>query len=268
MIPIVFPFTNTIALQQIVYARVANGSDCYGVVPVTVTITPFLPPNFDTEIIGICSGIPQTIAVSSGYVSYFWTPSNPATGNQISVATAGIYSVEVTNAAGCKATKEFQVEASESATIQNIVLDDFNGNANTVLINYSGSGDYEFSLDGINFQDSPYFTDVISGDYTLVVKDKKGCLPVSSNIIVLTYPTFFTPNNDGYNDIWKIKNINTRPNSSIQIFDRYGKLLGNYDTDTGWNGKFNQRELPSDDYWFVLQLATGKLIKGHFALKR
>ncbi len=169
MTPILFPFTNTTALLQIIYARVVNGSDCYGVVPITLKINTFSPSNFETEIVGICSGIPKIISVAGGFSSYVWTPANPTATNQISVSKEGIYAVEVTNSSGCKATKEFQVEASESATIQNIVIDDFNENSNTVLINYSGNGVYEFSLDGIHFQDSPYFTDVLEGEYTIVI---------------------------------------------------------------------------------------------------
>jgi gliding motility-associated-like protein len=261
-------FINSTPFQQVVYAAIVNGADCYGVVPVTLNINTFLPAGFETELISICAGVPKTISAPSGYSTYVWTPINPSNNNQISVTAAGTYSVEVTNNKGCKAIKEFQVEASESAKIKNIVIDDFNGNLNTVLINYSGNGVYEFSLDGINFQDSPYFTDIPSGQYTIFINDKKGCSPIQSTFFVLTYPTFFTPNGDGFNDIWKIKNIDTRPNSRIELFDRYGKLLGNFDTDTGWNGKFNQQNLPADDYWFVLTLENQKQINGHFALKR
>jgi gliding motility-associated-like protein len=261
-------FLNTTPFQQVVYAAVVNGSDCYGIVPVTLNINTFLPTGFETEIVSICSGVAETISAPAGYSNYVWTPTNTSNSNQISVITSGIYSVEVTNNKGCKATKEFQVESSEAAIIQNIVINDFNGNSNTVLINYSGNGDYEFSLDGINFQNIPYFTDVPSAEYTIIVNDKKGCGITPAEIYVLAYPTFFTPNGDGYNDVWKIKNISTKPNSRIELFDRYGKLIGNFDTETGWNGKLNQQQLPADDYWFLLKLENGKQIKGHFALKR
>jgi gliding motility-associated-like protein len=262
------PYTNDTALQQLIYAKATNGSNCFGFATVTLNITTFSPANFETQIVGICSGVPKKISVASGFSSYVWTPPNPMATNEILVTTANTYTVEVTNNEGCKATKVFVVEASQSASIQNIAIDDFNGNSNTVLINYSGNGDYEFSLDGINFQESPMFDAVPAGEYTVIVNDKKGCLPVSSSFFVLTYPTFFTPNNDGFNDVWKIKNIQTKPNSQIQLYNRYGKLLGNLNTDTGWNGKFNQQEVPADDYWFVLTLENQKQIKGHFALKR
>ena len=36
----------------------------------------------------------------------------------------------------------------------------------------------------------------------------------------------------------------------------------------GWDGTFNGNKLPSSDYWFVIELTNGKIVKGHFTLKR
>ncbi len=81
-------------------------------------------------------------------------------------------------------------------------------------------------------------------------------------------PTFFTPNDDGVNDYWQIdeSDIDIK---SVKIYDRYGKLLANFSTLTqGWDGVFNGYPMPSDDYWFVLDLYSGEIIKGHFSLIR
>jgi gliding motility-associated-like protein len=263
------PFSNTIASLQTIYARVINGADCYGIIPVNLIVNTFSPLNFEDEAVGICSGIPQIISVDAGFSSYSWNANPTLVSNQISVTEPGTYIVEVTNSKNCKATKTFFVTASESATIDSISIDDFNGQNNSVLINYTGIGDYEFSLDGITFQDSNYFTNIPPGNYTIYIIDKKGCDTVKTEITVITYPTFFTPNGDGYNDTWKIKNIDIYPNSKLEIFDRYGKLLKNLSAnDTGWNGKLANENLPADDYWFILTLSNKKEIKGHFSLKR
>ena len=82
------------------------------------------------------------------------------------------------------------------------------------------------------------------------------------------YPKFFTPNGDGYNDVWKIQLSEKEANLTVKIFDRFGKLLKALDNTTGWNGTFNGRELPSTDYWFTVIRADGKEYRGHFALKR
>ncbi len=87
---------------------------------------------------------------------------------------------------------------------------------------------------------------------------------------VLDYPIFFTPNGDGYNDQWFIKNLDIDyPNAELYIFNRYGKLLKQLSASgNGWDGQIGNNQLPSDDYWFVLKLENGRTIKGHFALKR
>jgi gliding motility-associated-like protein len=87
----------------------------------------------------------------------------------------------------------------------------------------------------------------------------------------LDYPRFFTPNGDGINDFWYIKNLNQRisGNGFITIFDRYGKLIYQINPQNQvWDGAFNGSPLPSSDYWFQFQLDDGKIIKGHFSLKR
>ncbi|KDN53708.1 Ig-like domain-containing protein [Flavobacterium seoulense] len=84
----------------------------------------------------------------------------------------------------------------------------------------------------------------------------------------LPYPKFFTPNNDGYNDTWTIDFAYLKPNTGIQIFDRYGKLIKVLLPNGSWNGQFNNQELPATDYWFIVTRANGQEYKGHFSLKR
>jgi gliding motility-associated-like protein len=103
------------------------------------------------------------------------------------------------------------------------------------------------------------------------VKDTKDCGVVPATFYILDYPKFFTPNGDGINDFWSIKNLNQRnlQNGTIEIFDRYGKPIHQINTrNQVWDGTFNGVNLPSSDYWFQMKLADGKIIKGHFSLKR
>lgn len=83
------------------------------------------------------------------------------------------------------------------------------------------------------------------------------------------YPKYFTPNQDGYNDTWKIKFSDNEPHLQIKIFDRYGKFLKQLSSlSEGWDGTFLGQQLPSDDYWFVVTRENGKEHRGHFSLKR
>ncbi len=260
-------FTNTIPLQQTIFARVINGTDCYGITPIILQVAVFDPSLFQDETKYICSGNVLNLGVSNIYSSYLW--SNGATTNQITVTQSGNYSVIVTNNLGCQKTKYFTVLDSEIATINSIEINDFDADNNSVQINVSGNGNYEFSLDGNHYQDSPLFTAVAPNIYTVYIKDKNGCGIVNKQITVLDYPRFFTPNGDGINDTWYIKNLRNRPNTKITIYDRFGKLIYHFnDKQNGWNGKLNQVSMLSTDYWFIIEFENRNSVKGHFSLKR
>ncbi|PTT12697.1 hypothetical protein DBR27_05665 [Flavobacterium sp. HMWF030] len=261
-------FNNTIAFNQTIFARVVNGPDCYDVVPIELVVNTFDPPNFEDESAYLCKDDQITLSVDSGFSSYLWNTGD--TSNSIPVNTVGDYSVTVKDVNGCEKTKKFKVILSEPAIITNAVIKDFSGTDNSVLIEFTGAGNYEFSLDGEFFQDNPLFTGVNPGTYNAIARDKNGCgLSNLFLLYVLDYPRFFTPNGDGYNDLWFIKNLDQFPDCKIYIFDRYGKLLKQMNqNNTGWNGQFNGQQLPSDDYWFNLLFNNGKTVKGHFSLKR
>lgn len=263
-------FINTVANNQTIFARIINGPDCYGLAEINLTVNYLSPTNFETETIGICQGVPLTLSVDNTFSSYLW--SNGDTINEITVSTAGNYSVEVTDTNGCKATKKFVINTSAPASNIDAQIVEFTGNENnSILVTYTDNGgDYVFSIDGINYQSDPLFQNAPAGEYTISVKDLNGCLPTSTKTIyVLDYPSYFTPNGDGYNDTWYIKNIKTKPNTMISIFDRFGKLLKQFNSNSdGWNGTFNGQDLPATDYWFTLILPNENIVRGHFSLKR
>lgn len=142
-------------------------------------------------------------------------------------------------------------------------------NSNFIEIIASGDGDFEYSIDGQNYQQSNYFSNVPGGVYTVYVRDIFGCGEDSEQVTIIDYPKFFTPNNDGYNDYWHVQGIATYTNSQILIFDRYGKLIVQLDPKArGWDGNYKGAPLRADDYWFQVDLDNGVSFSGHFALKR
>lgn len=102
----------------------------------------------------------------------------------------------------------------------------------------------------------------------IYARDKRGCAVTTATAVILGYPKFFTPNNDGYNDHWNI--IGSKDMAyTIEIYDRHGKLLDILnDSSKGWDGKFNNKDMPSTDYWFRFSTAAGFTKTGHFSLKR
>lgn len=260
-------FTNSIANQQIIYARVINGADCYGIVPITLVVKTFSPIGFADETLYLCNGDSIALSVPSNFSSYLW--SDGTTSHSILVSNAALYTVTVTNSDGCSITKNFTVLASELAILDEVIVNDFSDENNSIQININGSGVYEYSLDGFNYQSENIFLNVIPNQYTIYIRDKNGCGTLITSAVVLNYPKYFTPNNDGYNDIWEIKNLSYFPNSQVTVFDRYGKLIYSFnENQKGWDGTLNEKQLLATDYWFNIQFANGRNVKGHFSMKR
>ncbi|MFP9100610.1 T9SS type B sorting domain-containing protein [Flavobacterium sp. RHBU_24] len=100
----------------------------------------------------------------------------------------------------------------------------------------------------------------------------------SFTLNVISYATYITPNGDGYHDTWGISGLRGFKDVTITIFDRYGKLIKNMSPNSNslqgrtWDGTFNGRMLPSDDYWFTLVYINkqGRKIelRSHIAMKR
>lgn len=112
------------------------------------------------------------------------------------------------------------------------------------------------------------------GEYYDTLKTKHGCDDIYHITVKLKYelviPAFFTPDGDGVNDTWVIRNLNCYPNSTVEIFDRYGRRVAFYRDDVNsWDGTYDGHVMPSDDYWYVVRRAdTGQKYSGHFILKR
>ena len=145
---------------------------------------------------------------------------------------------------------------------------------NKLEVTVVGMGVYEYRVDFGPWQMETLFENIPIGEHIVYVRDLLNCNEITQKKIVIGYPKFFTPNGDGYHDTWNIIGMTVKSSSKIYIFDRYGKLLKEISsTGKGWDGTSNGVQLPSSDYWFVLEYndpVTEKmnLFRAHFTLKR
>ncbi|PWH83984.1 hypothetical protein DIS18_05400 [Algibacter marinivivus] len=262
-------FTNT-ENPQTIYVRLENKNftDCYTITSFQIIVNE-QPVLLMDDQWPICEGNTVEIIADAGYDEYLW--STGETSQIITVDAPGNYEITVANIYGtlrCEASKTLTVVESNIATITNIETVDWTQDDNVIIVFVEGNGDYEYSLDNIIYQDSNEFKNLFIDEYTVYVRDKRGCGIATEDIYLLYYPRFFTPNNDGCNDTWQLENSIREPNNKIYIFDRYGKLVKQLSPiDIGWDGTFNGSKLPSNDYWFVLERQNGKTYRGHFTLK-
>ncbi len=265
-------FSNTTSGNQQIWYRITNKeSGCFDIGSFELFVYPLIDIDIDEQYL-FCIGHGIEITAPSGFVAYQW--STGETTPSIWVNQAGEITLTVTNDKGCTNSKSFKVDASDVAKIQGIDIKDFSEPGNNAIIVYAtGIGNYEYSIDGTNYQDSNMFLGLRAGEYIVYVADKNACGIVTQPVVILNNPRFFTPNGDGYNDVWQIDNISTKPGSIIKIYNRFGKLVKILDASSpGWDGTFNGQNLPPDDYWFVVEIkeADGSIRqqKGHFSLER
>lgn len=266
-------FTNTVNPQTI-YARLSrNNASCYDTTSFTLSVAS--SPVLEMEDhYSFCESSYVVLTAPEGFDSYTWTFNGKTeTGDyQKSVRKAGVYTLTVTKATGeiiCDASKTIVVEESKKPVIRAIEVEDWTDSNNSINIVTASNGNYEYSIDGDNYQDSPLFENLTPGEYTINVRDKSGCGQAEGDAIILMYPKFFTPNGDGVHDKWQVKHSWYAPDVAVTIFDRYGKTLASFKgNSSGWDGTFNGNQLPANDYWFVVTRSNGREYKGHFSMMR
>lgn len=269
--------------DAVIYARAENNNQCENIIELNLIVNPTPAVSLQESYL-LCTNDPRlTITAPEGFDVYRWSKINGSveeiinTTSAVSILEIGNFSLTVgyryptqSGEQVCEFSFPFTVEPSNPAVIIDITVKDL-AESNTIQVLAEGDGDYEYSIDGLHFQNDPYFSAVAPGLYEVIVRDKNGCGDTLENAAVVGYPKFFTPNGDGINDHWQLIGMDERfqTNTSVAIFDRYGKLLINLNSNNPkWNGTFNSAILPESDYWFKANLDDGREFKGHFSLKR
>lgn len=244
-------------------------TQCATIQTLNVTVNTPVSPSFSN--LTFCSGIiaPILNTISPNGISGTWSPAI------INNTTSGTY-VFTPNALQCASQKSIIVTVNPLNTITSLswTISEAFAENQIVTIIATGTGNFIYQLDDGPFQSSPIFENVALGLHSITVKDINGCgFPITdTNVLVISFPKYFTPNNDGFNDNWNISDFNNQLNSRIYIFDRYGKFLKELiPFGLGWNGTYNGQPMPANDYWFTIEYIEKnipKKFKSHFSLKR
>ncbi len=99
--------------------------------------------------------------------------------------------------------------------------------------------------------------------YTLTVSSNQGCLAADNIFIKVLQlpeiPNAFTPNADGYNDVWNIRYLESYTNATVEIFNRYGQqVYYSVGYANPWDGRFKSVELPMGTYYYIINPGNGR----------
>ncbi|WP_179353852.1 T9SS type B sorting domain-containing protein [Winogradskyella vidalii] len=272
-----FDFTNLEGGDHIVYVRDAEGceSEWNITFPESVTILP------EVIIESICednqqgNSVTVTVDASNDDLSQFDYSLNGGayqTSNVFyNIPTGTNHYIDVRHTNGCIQTTDY-FTIGETAPVM-LTLSE--GDLNEFIAHPTGgTGDYEFTLNGETYGDTRSYIIDESGMYTVTVMDSSGCYATAQielDFEDICIPNWFTPNGDNEYDTWAPGCTDNYPNLTFDIFDRYGRKVATYRVGEAWDGKYNDKDLPMGDYWFVVQTndsENDKEFVGHFTLYR
>lgn len=233
--------------------------------------------------------------VTNGAYSYIW--SNGATTQDVSGLDAANYSVTISSGSGCTVVQSAAVLApfvpsidpfinsfgQTTATETNgtsVNIDGGNDQSN-VGVNYLWEADPNVVIGNDLLHSSTALSNT-SGNYVLTItatsSDSAAC-SVSDTLLLLVQgefqgmPDAFTPNGDGFNDLYLPVGISQNEIIRFRLFNRWGQEIYNGDNleNGGWNGQYLGVNQPTEVYLYLLEYAVGtnsKILKGEFTLIR
>jgi gliding motility-associated-like protein len=248
-----------------------------------IILKPTPKVNATPDTLSVCNGAPFNFPLNSCVpgTTFTWTGANGSSGsgNIINAAfdtsRTNPYKVVYTfsgSANGCSSAVDTAIGIVNPYPVVVITGKDTIPVSTSTVLTASGGNSYLWEpAAGLSCTtcQSPTAAPAVTTVYLVTVTDKEGCSWVDSvRVVVLdnqiVVPNVITPNGDNINDYLSIKGLQYYPNSSLYIYDRWGKQV--YQTSNylnNWDGGGQSDGV----YYYVLTLSTtGKKYKGFFQL--
>ena len=261
-------YPNEVPYHDIIFARISVPNKC--TVYATLNLNVKENPYSDTLGEGpyyICKGTTLELDAGEGFSTYEWSPTNEKS-QKITVSSPGEYCVKITSTDGCSFVQcvlvkegvlpEFTIEIIPSYMIVHVT---------------SGNAPYEYSLDGINWQNENQFPYSKGNTYTIFVREKSKANCVASKTVhIPLIPNVITPNGDGINDFWNLSTLNFYSGTiKVKLFNQHGTLVKELTINDGKNLAMNEinpyQKLSSGTYWYLIEIPNFAILKGWLLVK-
>jgi gliding motility-associated-like protein len=277
------------------YIKGTSSNGCFSIKPVTVKSYPVQAVNAGNDI-GICDNdsvamLTVTVTNTTAPVTYQWEPFTagiiaPALSSTLvkPTVTPQQYTISVTDGYGCNYVVSDTIIVSKQPPVKA-----FAGNDTIASVGLphqlNATGGINFIWSPRNLLNNPFIANPLATIYTdsvlfaVEVKDALGCTGYDSikiktyNGITYYVPNAFSPNGDGWNDVFRPVPVGIVSTESFRIYNRYGQLM--FETSQlskGWDGTYKGKAQPVANYVWLLKGKgrNGKTIemKGNVVLVR
>jgi gliding motility-associated-like protein len=185
----------------------------------------------------------------------------------------GTYNAVLMDANACSFDTTFEILEVVLPTVEIITSGDFNlCDGGSINLSLETTGMIESILWSTDDTEA-FVTLSESGLVNVIITDDKGC-PAFASVVIddcsdYRIPNVFTPNNDGYNDEFKVYSAGGVTVKQMKIFNRWGNLV--YEGTEAWNGDYKGQPHQADVliYIIVLETLEGEVIEeGEITLLR
>jgi len=209
------------------------------------------------------------LTVNGGTSPYAYSWTNGDITEDPSNLPAGKHEVDVVDAKGCIVSGNIML-LQESDIQVSLMPQDISCQDQTdgLIIAKASGGVPPYTHQWSNGEDTKIIENLSSGDYELILTDQNNCTKtLSANISIgsddcLFIPSAFTPNGDGFNDTWVIRNIHLYPNVVVEVFNKWGNhIFSSIAYTNPWDGTRNNKAVASGTYYYTVNLNNGEPIK-------
>ncbi len=242
----IFSQTNYITISRDVFVRVFDNNGCYAITKITLKV---LPPVKSTVLTDktICMEDRTILDAGPGFDGYEW--STGATTQTIQGVGVGAYWVKL-KTGKCFTLQQVNVYATPQPVIASLDITN-----NTITVNVSGgTAPYQYSIDGVTWQNSNVFNNLPRGENKIYVKDSFDCNPIAVQVTVPNLVNAITPNGDNVNDELDYSALAYKKNLVLTIYNRYGNKI--YESDKlrnyKWDGTSGGKKIVTGTYWYTI----------------
>jgi gliding motility-associated-like protein len=274
--------TDNIASPSHTYNNVVNASvsltvgysgvsSCNATVTKSVNVVAPVNPTIVSSATSLCEGDVIDLSIPATYTSIAWTGG--ITTAATTVSASGTYTVTAKDPAGCNTTAQIVITDKPAPDITITTNPDPPSVTPglTILLSATGADTYAWlpaeTLDNPS-SPNPVATPLLTTTYTVVGSKTGGCSSTASITVEvlgnLKITNAFSPNGDGFNDLWVIPGVESMGNCTLNLFDSFGsRLFEKLGYQNDWDGTYNGKKVPRGTYYYVISCPDKKPVTGH-----
>ena len=237
---------------------------CSNTIAKVISIVSGVQPSITGSSTSSCPDEAVTLSLAGAFTSILW--SNSATGNSIAILP-GTYTVNTVDANGCAGNDEIIIAEKVAPVIIATAEPASIPAGATTQLNATGGVAYVWSpVETLNDPAiaNPIASPLETTTYTVIGSSADDCKTEAQVMVtvagVATFPPAFSPNGDGYNDLWNVR-AETNPDCTISIFDGRGRRIFE-NRGENWDGTYQGKVVPDGTYYYVYGCPDEKPLTG------